>query len=240
MKQIPAFGGAVALLLLAACGVVDSGPVQTSTEDVDAGAASSVKAEISMGAGTLKVEGGAPGLMKAGFRYSERVGRPIVHYEVFGSKGQLTVESPKNSSSSGRSVNEWDLQMGAGIPLEMTLALGAGESNIDVSRMDLRALQVNVGAGEMSLNMAGSYSKDVTVGVNGGVGSARIRLPRDTGAEVEVQGGIGSVNAGAGLSKRDGKYYNDAWAEGKPAVHMQVHGGVGDVTLSVGETHQSN
>ena len=91
-----------------------------------------------------------------------------------------------------------------------------------------------MGAGEMVLNVAGKYTRDVTVQVNGGVGEARIKLPKDMGAVVEATGGIGSISTN-GLTRRDGKYYNDAYSEGKPAVRMEVHGGVGDVIFSVGE-----
>jgi hypothetical protein len=212
---------------------VDSGPVQTASEDIDAGKAEKVHAEIHMGAGELHVEGGAANLMAGSFRYSERVGRPVVKYEVTGASGRLTVESPKSGSSGGKSVNTWDLKMGSAVPLEMNVNLGAGESNLDMSQLPLRSLEVDMGAGEMTLNVAGKYARDVTVEVNGGVGEARIKLPSDMGAEVQATGGIGSVET-KGLSKRDGKYYNDAYVEGKPAVHMQVQGGVGNIILSVG------
>ena len=91
-----------------------------------------------------------------------------------------------------------------------------------------------MGAGEMVLNVAGKYTRDVTVQVNGGVGEAKIRLPADMGAVVNATAGIGSVSA-KGLTKRDGKYYNEAYVEGKPAIRLDVQGGIGDVVLSVGE-----
>jgi hypothetical protein len=95
-------------------------------------------------------------------------------------------------------------------------------------------MEVNMGAGEMELNVAGKYTRDVTVQVNGGVGEARIRLPSAMGAVVNATAGIGSVSA-KGLTKRDGKYYNDAYVEGKPAVRLDVQGGIGEIVLSVGE-----
>ena len=95
-------------------------------------------------------------------------------------------------------------------------------------------MEVQIGAGELLLNLAGRYTKDVTVQVNGGVGEARIRLPKSVGAIVDAKGGIGSISA-QGLTQRDGKYYNDAYADGKPAVRMEVRGGVGEIKLSVEE-----
>jgi hypothetical protein len=171
--------------------------------------------------------------MSGSFRYSERLGRPVVRYEVTGVNGRLTVEPAKESSSGGK-VNVWDLRMGSEVPLAMTVTLGAGESTLDMSRIALRSMEVDMGVGEMVLNVAGKYPRDVTVEVNGGVGEARIQLPSAMGAVVDATGGIGGITTN-GLTKRDGKYYNDAYAEGKPAVRMEVHGGVGDIKLSVGE-----
>jgi hypothetical protein len=114
----------------------------------------------------------------------------------------------------------------------MNVDLGGGQADLDMSRLPLQSVKVAMGAGELRLNVAGTYNKDVTVQVNGGAGESRIRLPRDMGAVVDAHVGIGGINT-SGLRKRDGKYYNDAYAEGKPAVRMDVRGGVGDITLSV-------
>ena len=176
--------------------------------------------------------GGTKGLMAGSFRYSERVGRPIVRYDLANSRGQLTVESPKQSSSLGKTVNEWNLRMGNEVPLDVTVNVGGGTADLDMSRLPLRELSVNVGAGELRLNLAGKYTTDVTVHVNGGAGETQIRLPRDVGAVVDATVGIGGINTN-GLSKRDGRYYNDAYAEGKPIIRMDVRGGVGDITLNV-------
>jgi hypothetical protein len=217
--------------LATACSV-DSGPVETAVQQIDAGKAETVAANIRMGAGELRVEGGASNLMDANFRYSERMGHPNVSYDVAGDRGRLRVESPNNSSLTGKMVNHWELKMGSAVPLEIDLTLGAGEADLDLSRLQLKSVNVQMGAGEMRLNMAGNYRKDVPVQVHGGVGEARIRLPKDMGVVVKASGGIGSVNAN-GLTKRDGKYYNDAYSEDKPAIQMEVQGGVGEITLSV-------
>jgi len=236
MKRTVGLAGMVFLLSGTGCNVLDSdpGPTQTAREEIDAGKAETVRAEIRMGAGELRVEGGGTKLMEGSFRYSERVGRPTVRYDVTGSRGRLIVDSPKKDSSFGKMVNEWNLRIGSDAPLEMNVTLGGGKADLNMSRLPLHAMEVRMGAGELLLNMAGKYRKDVTVQVDGGAGEARIRLPRDVGAVVDAKVGIGSINT-KGLTKRDGKYYNEAYAEGKPAVRMEVRGGVGEIKLSVEE-----
>ena len=222
------------MLSAAGCNVLtsDPGPTQTAKEEVDAGKAESVRAEIHMGAGELHLNGGGEKLMAASFRYSEAIGRPAVRYNLTDSRGRLTVESPKEGSSTGKTVNEWNLRLGGQVPLEANVTVGAGKADLDMSGLSLRSLDLNMGAGELLLNLAGRYTNDVVVKVSSGVGEARIRLPKGMGVVVDASAGIGGVEA-RGLTQRDGKYYNDAYTEGKPAIHVDVHGGVGAVVLSV-------
>jgi hypothetical protein len=235
MKSGLFFAAAGILLVASGCGVgVDPGPTLTANDDIDAGKVETVLAEIRMDAGDLKIDGGGSKLMAGTYRYSERVGRPIVHYDVTGSRGRLTIESPNTEGSINRKVNDWKVRMGSDVPLEMSVRLGGGDADLDMSRMLLQSVRVQMGAGEMSLNLAGMYKKDVDVEVDGGAGQAKIRPAKDMGAVVDATVGIGGIEAN-GFTMREGKYYNDAYAEGKPAVRVKVRGGVGDIQLSVGQ-----
>jgi len=230
--RIALFSVTAALVFTAAC-TVDPGPVQTGNTAVEVGKADTARAEIHMNAGELWIEGGASRLLDATFRYSERVGRPSVHYDVMGARGVLTVESPQNAGGGmkGNATNEWRLRMSSEVPLDLSVRLGAGESHLDLSQITLRAAEVNMGAGNMTFAMANRYSQDVNVQINGGVGEGHIRLPRESGAVVDATGGIGSVQAGNLTKRGDGKYYNSAYADDKPAVHMKVRGGIGDIVF---------
>jgi hypothetical protein len=231
MKQTPVL---VAVLFLLSTGCIsigrDAGPTSTSNEEIDAGSAEVVRADIHMGSGDLHLTGGAPKLLSGSFRYSDTVGRPIVHYDVTSSRGHLTVDSP-NSSSIRNKVNDWTLHMGSRVPLDMNVNLGGGDADLDLSTLPLQSLEVHLGVGDLKLNVAGKYPKDVTMQVNGGTGDLRVRLPKDMGVVVNASIGVGDVSAN-GLTKRDGKYYNAAYAEGKPAIRMDVRGTVGDIHLS--------
>ncbi len=235
MNHTAVWSAALLPVLLAGMGCVvvesDPGPVHTARESVEAGAAENVSVNIRMGAGKLRLEGGGSKLLDATFRYSEAVGRPVVRYDLTGFRGRLTVESRGRTAMGGKITNDWDLRLGSRVPVDLTAHLGAGETELDVSSIPLRSLEVHMGVGELELK-TGKYAKDVNMQVHGGVGEARIILPKDFGAVVDARGGIGSINA-RGLTKRDGRYYNSAYEEGKPAIHMAVRGGVGEITLSV-------
>lgn len=234
MKHTPGLAAAVLLLFGTGCNVINSnaGPTKTDEQEIDAGKAETVRAEIRMGAGDFHLQGGGTKLMAGSFRYSESIGPPAVRYDVTGSRGLLSVESKKNSLT-GKMVNEWNLRMGSQTPLELNLHLGGGDANLDVSTLPLRSIEIEMGAGDLKLNLAGKYTTDVNALVKAGAGDTEIRLPKDMGVVVDARIGVGGIEP-KGLAKRgDGKYYNEAYADGKPAVRLDVRGGVGDIKLNV-------
>ena len=230
-----ALAAAVALAL-PGCVVVDTdpGPTETYTQDIDVGAAETARVDIQMGTGDLSIEsGGGKKLVASTFRYAARLGRPDIHYEVRQSEGRLTIEPPRNRFSTGHSSNEWQLRFGDSVPLEFNVQVGAGKSEIDLSHLPVRLIDIQMGAGKLDLNLAGRYRQDVIVSVQGGVGQAAITLPRDFGAIADVKGGIGAIQPGT-LERRNGRFVNRAYEEGKPALRLTVRGGIGEVRLSEG------
>jgi hypothetical protein len=78
---------------------VNIGPLETESKSVEVGRAESVRAEITMGAGKLKVAGGADQLFEGEFTYNVPEWRPEVTYSVKGSKGKLVIEQPWSSDA---------------------------------------------------------------------------------------------------------------------------------------------
>lgn len=222
-------------LLLAMTGCVefdaDPGPTRTAEQSLEAGKADNLRAEIRMGVGKLKVQGGGKAALDASFRYSENLGKPEVRYEQTGFRGRIVVES-QHRKVLGDVDNEWSLSFADKLPIDFDVKLGAGESQIDLSALPVRNVEINMGVGELRLNLNGAYKRDVSVNVHGGVGEAHIQLPKNVGVLVDASGGIGEINT-RGLEKRDGKYVNSSYDSAKPAVRLTVRGGVGEIHLSV-------
>ena len=221
------------LLALSGCHVSmdmdDKAPVRTETRTVDRGNVEFVAAAIRMGAGELIVKGGAAKLLDAEFRTAYP---PKVSYEAKGSRGTLEISGPNKASwGSGKSENTWKLNFDSQTPIDLVVHLGAGETELDLSKVALRSLEVHMGVGELKLNLDGDYARDVEVEVQGGVGRAEIRLPRKIGAQVDAKGGLGSMNT-RGLKKDDnGRFVNAAYEKSKRQVRCKVRGGIGEIEL---------
>jgi hypothetical protein len=220
-----------AALCLTGCTIERPGPVQHDSQTVDRDNSESVRVNLDMGAGTLRVAGGSGKLAAADFDYNVTSWKPEVRYSSTAGHGSLTIRQPEHGSAGlGHTKYEWDVRLNREVPLEMEAHMGAGEAHLDLGDLTLRSLDVRMGAGQLDLDLRGTPKKSYEVRVEGGVGEATIRLPSSVGVEAEVMGGIGEVSA-PGFHQDGHRYSNDAAASSKVIVHLDIQGGVGSVRL---------
>lgn len=232
-----AFLAIVVMLLASGCARgVRVGKLQTESQSVELGGAESVRVEINMGAGELDVAGGADKLLEADFTYNVAELEPEVKY----SGGTLIVQHPdvKTRVTSLWDLDdyrcEWDLSLNDDVPMDLSIALGAGKIDLQLAGLSLTGLDVNVGAAEATIDLTGDWVRDLDVTVKAGVGRATLRLPRRVGVRVTVETGIGDVDA-PGL-KRDGDVYtNDAYGESAVTLRIDIKAGIGKINLELGE-----
>jgi len=230
----PALLAATAALALvsAGCMVVtdNSHTAERESRTVELKGARSVQVNVEMGAGELKMRGGATPLMDADFRYSRAEWKPELKYEVTGERGTLVVRQHGNHTVGSNNKNEWELRLNDDVPMDLTVNLGAGQGILDLGNVSLHSLDVEMGVGELKLNLTGHPRNNVDVRVNGGVGEATVRLPRRARLEVEAHGGIGEITT-SGLTKRDGLWVNEPSGETDVTMHVSVNGGIGGMHL---------
>ena len=200
------------------------------TKSVDTQGAESVRVSLAMPAGELKIAGGATGkLLDADFDYHESAGQPQVSYSAMGKDGRLSI-TQSGSPRIGRSENSWTLRFNNDAVRELTLDMGAGRGDLNLSGFALTNLKVEIGAGEIIANLAGDWKRDVDVRIEGGVGSATIRLPKAVGVRVHAEGGIGSIDV-RGLRHDGDHYVNDAYGKSPVTMKVDVQGGIGEIRL---------
>jgi hypothetical protein len=250
---------AVSLLLILAAGCGESPPTGARVEEyrsMDLLGAESVRAEIEMKAGTLRIGGGAEALMEADFVYNVEKWKPELAYEVEEGRGELSVRMPETRwSNFGDDVEyRWDLRFNDDVPMEVFVKLGAGESYLDLASLRLERLKVmngagetrvdvggnptleklNIytGAGEVELDLVGQWDHDLDASIKGGVGEITVRLPSDVGVKVDASKGIGSVKA-YGFVKEGGDYVNDAYGKSGATLSIDIDAGIGEIRLEL-------
>jgi len=182
-----------------------------------------------MGAGELRVRGGADNLMEGRFTYNRLRLRPEISYDATGSRGHLAVTEPSHVGSAS-SRYAWDLRLNNQKPMDLDVKCGAGSSRLDLGDLTLRRVNVELGVGELRMDLRGAPMSDYTVSIRGGVGEATVYLPENVGIEADVEGGIGGIHA-HGLEKRDGRYVNGSYGHAKTTVRLDIRGGIGAINL---------
>jgi N-terminal domain of toast_rack, DUF2154/Domain of unknown function (DUF5668) len=200
------------------------------TQAIELQGAKSVAAEIQMPAGTLNLSGGSGRLLDATFEYTPAHGKPDVQYSVSGDHGQLTIKQDGDHVHWGTEDENWDLRMTNNTPIDLTVNLGAGESDLQLRDMNVPNLKVNMGAGELHLDLTGERKTNLDGDIEGGVGEAIVHLPKDIGVRVIASGGIGSVSA-SGLKHDGDAYVNDQYGKSPTTIDLTIHGGVGSINL---------
>jgi hypothetical protein len=223
---------AAAVLTFSACVYTPpvTGPMQNDPIHISTGGADHANVELDIGAGELKVRGGASDLVDGNFLYNMSGYKPVVDSSVNGSHAIVTVRQSTHNNFGGHGHNTWDLQLNDNAVLDLAIKCGAGQAELNLGSIALRALDVQMGAGQVDLDLRGTPKRDYEVNISGGVGQASVRLPEGVGIRADAHGGLGSIDV-TGLTKHGDHYENDLYDKGKVNIRLNVEGGIGQISI---------
>lgn len=225
---------------------------------VELGGARSVRADISMGTGHIKLDGGAANLIDGVVAYNVADWQPEVHYTVSHDLGHLRVSQPAYRNplpvNLGDIRYEWDLRLNSGVPMDLSVTMGAGEGDLVLSGLlldsfdfkggaggiliDLRGsslgdLDVALGAGDVTVDLSGLWLQDVAATIKGGLGRVTLILPGSSGVRVTTQGMLSRINA-PGLANDGGVYTNGAYGHSDVTMRIDIESGIGEIVMNLG------
>jgi D-alanyl-D-alanine carboxypeptidase len=211
------------------------GALRTESQSVELGDASSVRVEVELGAGDLDLTSGAEKLLEADFTYNVAELKPEVMY----TEGTLVVRQPEvGGLPSLQGItdyhNEWGLRLSDAVPMDLSVAVGAGSSDLQLAGLSLTGLNISLGAGESTVDLSGDWVCDLDVTIEAGLGEVSVRLPKDVGARVEVEAGVGTIEV-SGLTQDGDIYTNAAYGVSAVTLHVHLEAGVGQINLQVAE-----
>ena len=226
----------VAALLLASCNpALKVGALRTESKSVELGDAKSVRVEINIGAGDLQLTGGAEKLMEADFTYNVAKIKPEVKY----TDGTLVVREPEtNGMPSLLGItdfrNEWTINLDESVPMDLSVDVGAGTSNLKLGGLSLSGLDITLGATEGTIDLSGEWAHDLDITIDAGASAITVLLPKDVGVHVVVDRGPTVIDT-QGLMRDGDVYTNAAYGESGVTLHVDLKTGVGLINLVVGE-----
>ena len=226
----------MAALALSGCIVIgsrseDYGPPRHEFRSIDRESLTRLRVRLDMAVGHLQASSGSEKLLSANFDYSFPSWKPEVRYHSTAGVGDLEIQQPPDHDPHlGNHKYDWDVRLMRDVPIDLNVHFGAGEAQLDLGRLDLSNVEVEMGVGQLKLDLRGDPKHDYRVRIRGGVGEAVVHLPSDVGVVAEAEGGIGSIDA-PGLTHRGSEYQNDAYGKSKVTVRLDVRGGIGSIRL---------
>jgi hypothetical protein len=225
-----------AALLLASCGSrARMGDLQSESRSVELGDSKSVDVQIRVGAGNLEIRGGAAKLLEADFTYNVAKLKPEVDYM----DGTLVVWQP---GAKGLPVlrditdhrNEWGLRLNNEVPMDLSVDVGAGSSDLRLADLSLTGLAITLGAGGSTIDLSGDWVRDLDVTIDTGAADITVRLPKDVGVRVEVESGPHTIDA-SDLEHDGDVYTNAAYGSSEVTLQVKMEAGIGLINLEVEE-----
>lgn len=218
-------------LLLAGCGPHDlPGEARSDHQEVELSQAELTRVELRIGAGKLKVAGGAAKLMEGDFLYNVESWKPVIEHRSTGSRADLSVHQGEGLPVAGNTKNEWDVRLNETAPMDLVINLGAGEADFVIGGLNLRSVQVDMGVGEAEMDLRGTPKRSYDVRINGGVGEAKIHLPAGVGVIATASGGIGDIKV-SGLEERNGRWIRSGEESNPIQIRLDVKGGIGEIDI---------
>ncbi len=183
-----------------------------------------LRVKVDYGAGVLTVRRGDDGeLYNALFHFDENWSVPKTLY----ANGRLEVGL--SAGESGNSdFGDWpdeaslELELAAGLPMDLELNFGAGQAELDLTGLGMRKLVVNTGASESVIRVGEANRERMeSAAINVGAADLHVHGVGNLNAEqVTVKSGLGSVTL-----RLDGEWEQDGYlvvSMGLGALELQI------------------
>ena len=143
----------------------------------------------------------------------------------------------------------WDLELTDSIPLDLSISLDVGESNLDLSELQITDLDLNIGVGQTTIELpVGEYRANIDGGVgqsiitlpdegqiqvyvNGGVGEIVIYVPKDASVKIDVDRGIASLTVPSGYRQNEDVYTSANYDQKADTIELSLSQGVGNISI---------
>jgi hypothetical protein len=129
----------------------------------------------------------------------------------------------------GSSQWSWDLGLTPQIPINLTVNLGAGNTDLDLTGLQISSLNVDMGVGNASMILPASGNYNARI--NGAIGQLVIEIPQGLGVKVKSDAAIASVNLPADFQEQNGFSTSPGYASAGSRVDLNLGMAIGNVTV---------
>ncbi|MCU0487356.1 MAG: DUF5668 domain-containing protein [Anaerolineales bacterium] len=195
----------------------------------------SAQIEIKPGVGSLKIDGqAAPGTLISGM-IPETSDTWRVNQEISQSGDQVVVRLSANGSQAfypgnRQNLTDWQLGFNPAIPIELAIDLGAGEADLDLSKLQVGNLKYDFGVGTLTLALP--QGSALIGDLNGGIGFLTIQVPSSVGIEIQAETGLVIRSFPTGYTKvAENLYRSPNYQTAATKVNLKINLALGQVII---------
>ena len=115
------------------------------------------------------------------------------------------------------------------IPIALKVTTGAGDSTVDLERINLTDLELHLGVGQTTATLpaTGKFSAKI----DGGIGSLVINIPAGMAAQIRTNSGLGQVDVSSDFLRQGDVYTSPGYETATNRIDMVVDVGIGSITV---------
>ncbi|HEY46338.1 MAG TPA: cell wall-active antibiotics response protein [Anaerolineae bacterium] len=123
----------------------------------------------------------------------------------------------------------WDLGINPEVALSMDLSLGVGKIEVDLTGLDVTAVEVSLGLGKtiVTLPDEGNFTSKIS----GAIGETYVVIPQGMAARIHVSTGLGTSSMPAGYTRQGDTYRSPGYESAEDRVDMDISQAIGMITV---------
>jgi hypothetical protein len=225
-----------AWILFGVFGVGGNRPLEVENASFPLEGAQAAVVRVQHGAGRLTVNGeSAPGVLASGafgggLEYRQRKNGNTLELDLRPRwRDNFVFGIPWSWGNSRGYI--WNVALSHEVPLSLRLETGAGESQVDLSDLNVTDLHMSTGASSTDL-MLPAQARNTRVKLEAGAASINVRVPGGVAAQIRTQAGISSISVDQTRFPRMGNVYQSPdYATASNRIDLDIQMGVGSVTV---------
>lgn len=123
----------------------------------------------------------------------------------------------------------WDLGFNPKVALKMDLSLGVGKIEVDLTGLDMTAVEVNLGLGKTIVTLPDEGR--LTVTISGAIGETYVVIPQGMAVRFHVSTGLGTSSLPSGYTRQGDAYISPGYESAEDRVEMNINQAIGMITL---------
>jgi len=129
----------------------------------------------------------------------------------------------------GGARSVWDLGLNPNIPTQLKTELGMGESQVDLTDLTLRDVQMNMGVGQTTVTLPDTGNFEAKI--EGAIGQTTIIVPRSMAVRIHLDTGIAARQVPSDYQRHNDIYTSPGFESADNRIELKVSQAIGNITI---------